>query len=121
MRTNSESIHGTTASLFPKVSWDGRATTRRDPDGPTRVYLHVFSRPEGGKLTVRGLMSRPDPVSILGQAGKLEVSGKEGAWLIQLPEGPLNPIATVVTLDFPDPPIVQAPGADAAGDPAPKK
>ena len=51
MKTNGESIHGTTASLFPKVSWNGRSTTRRTPDGNTRLYLHVFSRPEGGKLT----------------------------------------------------------------------
>jgi hypothetical protein len=102
MKTNGESIHGTTASLFPKVSWSGRSTTRSDPKGHTRVYLHVFSRPEGGKLAVTGIQSRPDGAVILGKPGtKLPVTGQAGEWIIQLPESPLDPLATVVALDFP--------------------
>jgi alpha-L-fucosidase len=108
MKTRGESIHGTTASLFPKVSWDGRSTTRREADGTTRLYLHVFSRPEGGKLTVNGLATRPEQAAVLGQPGDLTISGQAGAWTLQLPDGPLDPIATVITLTFKGEPAIQA-------------
>jgi hypothetical protein len=108
MKTNSESIHGTTASLFPKVSWDGRSTTHRNPDGRTRIYLHIFKRPEGGKLSIPGLTTRPGAASLLGTSTKLTISGKENDWSIELPEGTLNPIAAVVALDFRSAPTLQA-------------
>jgi alpha-L-fucosidase len=63
MKVNGESIHGTTASLFPKFSWNGRSTTRRGANGSTRLYLHVFAKPEDGKLTVKGLVNRPESAS----------------------------------------------------------
>ena len=109
MQTNGESIHGTTASLFPKVSWDGRATTRHTASGGTRIYLHLFSRPEGGQLVVRGLETRPDQATLLGQPAALTVSGQAGGWSLQLPEGPGDPIATVVVLTFKGQPVLQAP------------
>jgi len=108
MKTNGESIHGTTASLFPKVSWDGRSTTRHNADGTTHLYLHLFSRPEDGKLTVNGLATRPEKAAIPGRTGDLAISGQPGAWTLQLPGGPLDPIATVVTLSFTGEPEIQA-------------
>lgn len=118
MQINGESIHGTTASVFPKVSWDGRSTTRRTPDGKTLIYLHLFSRPKEGKLAVTGLLNRPEGVSILGQPAKPVVAGKPGAWTIQLPDSAADPIATVVVLSFQGEPTVQAAAKKAA---APKK
>ena len=59
MKVNGESIHGTTASLFPAVSWDGRSTTRKLPDGKTRVYLQLFSLPADGKIALSGLDKPP--------------------------------------------------------------
>jgi alpha-L-fucosidase len=117
MKTNSESIIGTTASLFPKVSWDGRSTTRRNADGSTTVYLHIFKQPKDGNLTVSGLMTRPDEASILGQPGKLEITGKAGAWTIQVPASAAAPVATVVALSIKGDPNVEA----AAKQPAPAK
>ncbi len=99
MKVNGESIHGTSASMFPKVSWDGRSTTRGGrPSGETDLYLHVFSKPEGGLLKVRGLKTKPDSASILGQTAQLKMSGKEGEWCFELPDSAMNPIATVVKL-----------------------
>jgi alpha-L-fucosidase len=109
MKINGESIHGTTASLFPTVSWDGRSTTRLSADGGTRLYLHVFKRPDGGKLLVRGLTERPKNASILGRDTSLAISGGPGEWLIQLLEAPVDPVAEVVVLDFDRKPAIQAP------------
>jgi alpha-L-fucosidase len=107
MKINGESIHGTTASLFPKVSWNGRSTTRQAADGSTRLYLHVFAQPADGKLTIKGLVNRPESAAILGQPANLEVSGKEGAWTVQLPSSAANPIATVVALTFKGSPAIR--------------
>jgi alpha-L-fucosidase len=116
MKVNGESIHGTTASLFPKVSWEGRSTTKRLENGGTRVYLHLFSRPQGGKLVISNLVDRPAEASILGQATKLAVSGEKAAWTVQLPEEPLDPIATVVVLTFPGEPAIATPRAAPSPD-----
>ena len=109
MKTNGESIHGTTASLFPRVSWNGRSTTRRSPNGKTLLYLHVFSRPDDGKLIVTGLSNKPSAATLLGRSGDLALTGKPGAWTIQLPDAPLDPIASVVVLTLKDAPVIQAP------------
>jgi alpha-L-fucosidase len=108
MKTSGESIYGTTASLFPKVSWDGRSTTRHNADGTTTVYLHVFQRPEGGKLIIKDLVTRPEKAALRGHESMLEISGTAGEWTIQLPEGPLDPIAAVVSLSFKERPEIKA-------------
>lgn len=47
MATNAESIHGTRASPFPQLPFNGRCTQK-----PGALYLHVFSWPQNGRLTV---------------------------------------------------------------------
>ena len=108
MKTHAESIHGTTASIFSKVTWDGRSTTRHNPDGSSCVYLHIYSQPADGKITLPGLTTRPDSAAILGQDGALAISGQAGGWTIQLPATPLDPIATVVAVNFKGEPAIEA-------------
>ena len=50
MKANGESIYATKASPFAKTPW-GRCT-QKSLDGKTRLYLHVFDWPAGGKLIV---------------------------------------------------------------------
>ena len=45
---NGEAIFGTQASPLPAPAW-GRITLRRD-GGDSRLYLHVFDWPAGGRL-----------------------------------------------------------------------
>jgi len=56
MRYAGESIYGTSASPFPALPW-GRCTQRRLDANTTRLYLHVLSRPEDGRLIVPGLLN----------------------------------------------------------------
>ena len=118
MKINGESIHGTTASVFPAISWDGRSTTRRSPQGGGVIYLHVFSRPQDGKLTLSGLATPPDAAAILGKSGKLAVAGSPGAWSVQLPENLADPIATVVALTFKQFPVLSPAPKPALPEPA---
>jgi hypothetical protein len=65
---------------------------------------------------ISNLVDRPAEASILGQAAKLAVSGEKGAWTVQLPEEPLDPIATVVVLTFPGEPAIATPRAAPSPD-----
>ena len=56
MRYAGDSIYGTSASPFPALPW-GRCTQRRLDANTTRLYLHVLSRPEDGRLIVPGLLN----------------------------------------------------------------
>jgi alpha-L-fucosidase len=56
MRYAGESIYGTSASPFAALPW-GRCTQRRLDANTTRLYLHVLSRPEDGRLIVPGLLN----------------------------------------------------------------
>jgi alpha-L-fucosidase len=48
MKVNGEAVYGTSASVFPYLSW-GRCTSR-----PGKLYLHVFNWPADGQLDVPG-------------------------------------------------------------------
>jgi alpha-L-fucosidase len=107
MKINGESIHGTTASMFSHYAWDGCSTTRHSKDGSVKIYLQIFKRPEGGKLVVENLMTRPKDVMVLGQSAKLNITGKEGMWNLQLPASGGDSPATVVVLSFDREPVVK--------------
>jgi hypothetical protein len=78
--------------------------------------MHVFSRPSDGKIALPGLQTRPDNAAILG--GKnITITGAPGEWSLEVPDGPLDPLATVICLDFKSRPVVAAaqPKPDAGG------
>ena len=56
MKVNGESIYGTTASPFEKLTW-GRCT-KKELDNGAILYLHVFDWPEDGTLIVPGLKNK---------------------------------------------------------------
>jgi alpha-L-fucosidase len=47
MKLNAESIHGTTASPFDRLPFEGRCTRKGN-----RLFLHVFKWPDSGKLVL---------------------------------------------------------------------
>jgi alpha-L-fucosidase len=99
MKINGESIYGTQASPFEKTPW-GRCTQKQRPDGGTRLYLHVFKRPEGGRLVVPTSQGKPAKARLLDGNQQLELSVQDAQAVIQLPDELPDPIATVVVLDM---------------------
>ena len=101
MDINSESIYGTTASPFHRLSW-GRATKKINPDGAT-LYLHVFDWPEDGKLIVPGLENMPVSMQLL-QGGKYlkanKMKGEQPGIVIDVPKTAPDPIASVIKLEI---------------------
>ena len=114
MKENGESIYGTTASPFRSLPW-GRCT-KKEIEGGTRLYLHVFNWPADGKLAVPGLLSEPKKAYALKDNDKnpLQWSRKEDAIVLTLENKFRDPINTVVVLEtegeaeVADPPAITA-------------
>ncbi|HPC60059.1 MAG TPA: alpha-L-fucosidase [Verrucomicrobiota bacterium] len=99
MKGNSESIYGTQASPFESLAW-GRCTQKPMSGGMTRLYLHVFEWPSGGKLVLPGLANKPVKAFLLDGKKPLEISSADNQVTIALPATASNPHATVVALDI---------------------
>jgi len=100
MRTNSESIYGTSASLFPKLPW-GRSSTK----GRT-LYLHVFDWPAHGKLLLPGLKTAVAKVRLLGTDAKPRTEKTADGVVVALPTKAPDPIASVIALELAGEPVV---------------
>ncbi len=97
MDINGESIYGTTASPFFKLTW-GRCTQRVEKDGTT-LYLHVFDWPGDHLLRVPSMEARVDEVFLLSdKEQKLDFNFEGGDLLITLPETMPDPVNTVVVV-----------------------
>jgi alpha-L-fucosidase len=109
LKTNGESIYGTTAGPFWYLSW-GYASRK----GQT-LYLHVFDWPKDGLLRVpmhnpatkAWLLAKPD--------APLQVEKGERGLVVHVPAAAPDPIDSVVALSFegdtvvPDPPSLKKP------------
>jgi alpha-L-fucosidase len=105
MKANGESIHGSKASPFLKLSF-GRATRKELPGGNTRLYFHVFEWPAGGKLVTPGLANQPLKAFLLAGGAALAAERAGDAIAITLPKEMPDADATVVVLDIEGPPRV---------------
>ena len=98
MDINSESIYGTTASPFHRLSW-GRATKKLRAGGAT-LYLHVFDWPEDGKLVVPGLKNAPKSIILLDGQQALNGVQENGSLAITVPKKAPDAYASVIKLEI---------------------
>jgi len=97
MDVNGESIYGTSASPFFKLTW-GRCTQRVEGEG-TILYLHIFQWPEDGVLKVPSIQTQVDEVYFLADKDqRLASRFEEGNLLITLPATMPDPVNTVVVV-----------------------
>ena len=111
MSENSEAIYGTTASPFQYLPW-GRCT-QKTINKNTRLFLHVFSWPNNGRLILPGIYNKTDRAFLLADKNKdLICFNEEDNIIIKVPPNALNPNNTVVVLDLigkpdvNDPPVI---------------
>ncbi len=100
LRTNGESIYGTSASPF-KTFPGGRCTQRaRDGDG-TRLYLHVFEWPGDGRLRIDGLSNDVQMAFLLADSEQtaLDVQRIDGTLTVAVPAQTPDAADVVVVLD----------------------
>jgi alpha-L-fucosidase len=96
MNLNSESIYGTTASVFRKLGW-GRCTVK-----PGKLYLHVFQWPQDGKLVVPGLKNEVTAAYILSDLKKAPLAVERSGEMttVTVPAKAYDPMDTVVVLEI---------------------
>jgi hypothetical protein len=93
MKTNGESVYGTTASPFHYLSW-GRCTQKGN-----KLYLHVFNWPENGQLPVPLLNKVKKAYLLTNPAVSLKVKHTSSAVRISLPALAPDPNVSVVVLE----------------------
>lgn len=95
MKVNGEAIYGSTASPFASPLPWGRATRKGD-----RLYLHVFSWPAGGALSVPSFGGTVGRASLLGHpAAKLAVTKTAEGFTVTVPSKAPDAKASVVVLE----------------------
>jgi alpha-L-fucosidase len=100
MRVNGESIYGTTASPFARLTW-GRCTKK-----PGRLFLHIFDWPASGKLELP-LKNRVTRVCPLADPSRpLAVAADGDTVTVTLPKKPSDAGVSVIALDIEGAPLV---------------
>jgi alpha-L-fucosidase len=100
MDTNGASIYGTLASPFERPEW-GRITRKDVRRGTrTRLYLHVFERPENGTIVLPKMDVKPLRARLLSERVQVPMEEKDGNTVLTLPDTLPDPIATVIVVDL---------------------
>ena len=107
MKVNGESIYGSFASPFKKLTW-GRCTMKPTGDD-TILYLHVFDWPADGKLTVPGLNNAVKSAELLAGGAKLAVAKSDKGPILTLPTAAPDPIVSTIKVVITGKPSVEDP------------
>lgn len=96
MKTNSESIYGTSASPFAKLEW-GRCTKKAYANGAV-LYLHIFDWPENGTLHVPGLKNNIQQAYLMADWKPLKTLQDESGIVVSLPNQAPDDFVSVLVL-----------------------
>jgi alpha-L-fucosidase len=108
MSANGEAIYGTSASPFQTLPW-GRCT-RKVINGGTRLFLHVFSWPENGRLVLPGIYNKTERAFLLADNNsELRSFNEKDNIVIRVPASQPDPSNSVVVLDLVGKPDVNDP------------
>jgi len=105
MKTNGESIYGTTASPFKKLDW-GRCTVKK-VGNKSLIYLHIFNFPNDGILWIPGLSSKVnESYALKNRKNKLQVESAGNYQKINVSDVEKEKFATVIVLETSDEVVV---------------
>jgi alpha-L-fucosidase len=109
MKTNGESIYGTSANPFDAADAPGWTAPLNDPKlvgritrkvqaEHTTLYLHVFKWPTDAKVHLPELKNEIESVTLLSSGAALQATTEGGATTIALPPTPPDPIASTIAV-----------------------
>ena len=114
MKVNNESIYGTTKSPFSRMDFPGRCTVKGN-----KLYVHVFTWPKDGGITLPGLApnTRVESCRALASSQSLKTQVKKAVWddgrnyvsLSVARPGQIDPVATVVEITLDSAPVAVEP------------
>jgi alpha-L-fucosidase len=102
MKTNGESIYGTSASPFAKLAF-GKCTRK-----PGKLYLHLFDWPKDGRLVVPMVNPVKKAYLLADSAKELKSEKTEGGQVVIVPATAPDADASVVVVAIDGPPQVLA-------------
>jgi alpha-L-fucosidase len=98
-----EAIYGTTASPFPRLPFDYRATVKSN-----RLYYFVFNWPADGVVRIPGLKNEIKRAALLAPGRpKLTCERDGGDWLVTVPKKAPDRVASVIRLTLDGVPQVE--------------
>jgi alpha-L-fucosidase len=103
LSVNGESIYGSQAFDLVKDQHDwGKITCRKNPDGSTRIYLHVFNWPLSQELPVTGIQEEAVKAYLLADQKKtaLTFTYHGAVTMLDLPKEAPDPLVSVVVLEY---------------------
>ena len=98
LEVNGESLFGVSASPLRPLPW-GRCTLRTT-DAGSILFFHILDWPSDGVLRVPGLESDPRAVRVLWTDVVLDWKRRDEGLEIGLPLAQMDPLCTVLRLDF---------------------
>lgn len=104
MKVNGESVYGTKASPFAHTDW-GRITQKQS-GGTTRLYLHVFERPEDGKIRLEGLENKVLKAYMLDSKNPVSFTQANNQVNLSLPAANGNGLVPVIVAEIAGSPVV---------------
>jgi alpha-L-fucosidase len=103
LKVNGEAIYGTTASVFERLPFFGRATVKG-----TTLYIQVMGWPADGKIRLPGLKTEVKKAYLLIDRTRTLAFRRAGKdVVVTLPARPADPDATVVAVELQGPPVVE--------------
>ncbi|HVO76260.1 MAG TPA: alpha-L-fucosidase [Ignavibacteriaceae bacterium] len=113
LKVNGDAIYGTSASPFKDLDW-GRCTQKK-MGHQTRLYLHIFDSPKGGRLVLPGIYNKPVDAFFLADKNKtpIKIERVENNLILNLGDKIQDERNTVAVLDIEgkpdinDPPIIK--------------
>jgi alpha-L-fucosidase len=117
MEVNSQAIHATEASPFPRrLPW-GRVTQKAAQNGGTTLYVHVWDWPADGKILLPTLEELPVSGVLLKGGATVTAERSADGVVLQLPGQATDPDVSVAKLEFASPlTIAQEPYNTPAAD-----
>jgi alpha-L-fucosidase len=106
LKINGESIYGCSAFDLPKNQHDWGSITYNPNQETKRLYLHVFHWPYNNKLTLTGVVAKPQKVYMLDDKQKTPLGFDHNTAItyIDLPAKPTDPYIPVVVVEYVDEP-----------------
>lgn len=102
LSVNGEAIYGTTASIFEKLPFYGKSTTK----GST-LYLHVFMKPKSEILPVPLLENKIQSITLLDGNIPLDYETRDNQVQVNLPDLDYDKDAFVVKIEVEGKPVVK--------------
>jgi alpha-L-fucosidase len=96
LSVNGRAIHGTTASPFKHLPFDGRVTV-----GKGALYVHLFDWPQDGRIVLPGLRNPIRSARVMATGEELpHKSGADDRVTIELPQSAPDPVVSVVAVEL---------------------